>query len=133
MTHSKHVPTILQSIDFVQKSQELDQIDITGYVNFAWGQSADAQLSAEARKQALKIFSVTDILIIIGYSFPNFNKDIDNQLFELLKNRPIQIIYQDPNAGGEFLSNLITIGTKSTIIKCMKDKMDIFFLPYDFQ
>ena len=47
--------------------------------------------------EVFKILSNTDILVIIGYSFPNFNRELDNKLFShILNPHNIEIIIQVP-------------------------------------
>ncbi|KEZ93832.1 hypothetical protein [Nonlabens ulvanivorans] len=67
-------------------------------INYAW----DNNLSK--LKDAKRIFQETDILIIIGYSFPTFNREIDAQLLIGNNNKFEKIVYQDPNASKELLS-----------------------------
>lgn len=47
-------------------------------IKFAW--EKDEQTSM-ARQYAKNLFSNTDIIVIIGYSFPTFNREIDRQIF----------------------------------------------------
>ncbi|HBD95745.1 MAG: hypothetical protein A2096_12655 [Spirochaetes bacterium GWF1_41_5] len=52
------------------------------YFQFAWEDNKE-------RAQACKRLAETDILIVIGYSFPDFNREIDRQLFKaFLPNLP---------------------------------------------
>jgi len=48
-------------------------------INFAW--EIDNTESQESLKEAKDIFSKTQILVIIGYSFPTFNRKVDKDLF----------------------------------------------------
>jgi hypothetical protein len=51
-------------------------------INFAW---EDRLYQARAIERAKEIISNTHELIVIGYSFPNFNKKIDAQIFSGIK------------------------------------------------
>lgn len=68
-------------------------------INFAWEEN---QLSQNLVSQAKQLISNADILIIIGYSFPIFNKMIDEEIFNGLKEhkapKRAKIFIQDPNA-----------------------------------
>ncbi len=60
-----------------------------GLINFSW----ERKLS----EKVLRIAAKTDILIIIGYSFPQYNRYIDKQIIDTVKkNSPLYIYYQDP-------------------------------------
>lgn len=69
-------------------------------LSFAWedADSQDFQVFFEQRIEILEqMVTDTDILVIIGYSFPFFNRKIDKKIFNLLKS-DAQIFYQDPDA-----------------------------------
>lgn len=74
----------------------------TPYLNFAW--ELDKNNKARiAVAEAEKIMAKTDILVIIGYSFPNFNKKIDREILQNLKAKTAY--YQAPPNEIEGLSN----------------------------
>ena len=123
----KNVISILKKLEFVVDNQNIGWLSFGRHINYAWEKNP---LAEKARLAAREIFKNTDILVIIGYSFPPFNKEIDQELFNELKNKKTKIFYQDPNASEEFISIL----TKNfdTEVKCIKDKLDHFYLPYDY-
>lgn len=118
---------ILKAIDYVNSSQRHKKITFKSHINYAW--ETNNEKSNNVRKQAEKIFENTDILVIIGYSFPNFNKEIDKLLFSKLKNG-ITIYYQDPSANEEYIKLLLN--GRISNVKLLKDKKDSFHLPYEF-
>jgi hypothetical protein len=65
------------------------------YFNFAWESGDDFQEKYAGYqsnfKEALKIAVNTQVLVVIGYSFPVFNRDIDKQLFNHMEN--LQKVY----------------------------------------
>ena len=124
---NKDLQAILKEIDFIVESNDRDQISFSEHINYAWESNSLAQAT---RNSALNIFSKTDTLVIIGYSFPPFNKEIDQQLFKYFQGPNKRIFYQDPNASEDYVSTLVK-GPKPEI-RCIKDKMDQFMLPYDF-
>lgn len=124
-TESKNIEDIISGISFLRESQNQGSIDITDHINYAW---EDNPLSKKAREEAQRIFSETEILIIIGYSFPNFNKEIDKALFRELEGRPTKIFYQDPNASLTFLHQLVDPALCE--ISCQNEKLDNFIIPY---
>lgn len=126
-TESPNIQDIINEIGFVSKSQNHETIDISNHINYAWDE--DSEIAKDAREISINIFMRTDILIIIGYSFPTFNKDIDKLLFNELKNRNLKIYYQDPSATDEYISQLAPSYVSNIILK--KD-LSQFFLPYSF-
>lgn len=72
---------------------------VTKIFNFAWESDGITSLKYPGHKSVLEgaksAFRNANILIIIGYSFPFFNLEIDKQLFENCW--PSQIIIQDFN------------------------------------
>ena len=123
----KNVISILKKLEFVVDDQNIGWLSFGRHINYAWEKNP---LAEKIRLAAREIFKNTDILVIIGYSFPPFNKEIDQELFNELRNKKTKIFYQDPNASEEFISIL----TKNfdTEVKCIKDKLDHFYLPYDY-
>jgi hypothetical protein len=124
---SNDIEEILNEISFTATSLRRDQIVINNHINYAWEKN---DFSNHTRKQAISLFGKTDILVIIGYSFPPFNKEIDKLLFEQLKERRTKIYYQDPNASEDLLK-IYTEGL-DTEIHCIRDKKEHFFLPPEF-
>jgi hypothetical protein len=123
----KDLPDMLKEIDFIVESNKRKQISFSDHINYAWESNSLAQAT---RNTAINIFSKTDTLIIIGYSFPPFNKEIDQLLFKSFQGTNKRIFYQDPNASEEYISTLIK--GPSPEIHCITDKLDQFMLPYDF-
>lgn len=67
--------------------------EVYKYFNFAWEKEEKYIGHNSLISQAMKIMEATKILIIVGYSFPYFNSEIDKQLFT--KCFPKEIIIQD--------------------------------------
>ncbi len=124
---SKDINEILESIGYVSTSHSRRQLHVTNHINYAWETNP---LALGVRNEAIKVFSETDILVVIGYSFPNFNKEIDKMLFDKLKGRKTTIYYQDLNASETFIKQLVN--SNETEIICERIKMDAFLLPYEF-
>ena len=123
----KNITDILKEIGFTSTSASRGQLRFTDHINYAWETNTNA---ITARTQAEKIFSETDIVVVIGYSFPSFNKEIDSALFSKLQGRKTKIIYQDPNASEDFLKVLSAdLDCEYSIIN---DRLDSFYLPYEF-
>jgi len=61
-------------------------------LKFAW--ETDDEEVQEARSKAVSILKETDIVVVIGYSFPDFNRSIDREIFSKFEGKKIYI--QDP-------------------------------------
>ncbi|MBI5916429.1 MAG: hypothetical protein HY842_13715 [Bacteroidetes bacterium] len=55
--------------------------ELDHYLNFAWELDRN-EVAQKAVSAAKEIMKNTDVLVIIGYSFPNFNKRIDRNILE---------------------------------------------------
>ncbi len=124
-TNERDLKSILKAINFANKAVERRQIIFSNHINYAWENNKYAE---KTRQEAEKIFSKTDILVIIGYSFPNFNKEIDKKLFSCLKEN-VKVYFQDPQASEDYIKHLITTPFEYVILK---DKVNSFHLPYEF-
>ena len=75
-------------------------------MTFAWEiGSQTKEYLVNCNKIAKKIIKDTTTLVIIGYSFPFYNREVDNMIFDALKPSLKKIYYQDPNINGDFLRN----------------------------
>jgi hypothetical protein len=94
------------------------------YFSYSWEENDVTKNSIQA---ASKILEETDILVIIGYSFPVFNREIDRKL--LGNSRKFKVYYQDPNADKLALSNIFDI----PVDKIFEEKRhEQFLLPHEF-
>ena len=71
------------------------------YFNFSWEALDDSHRNnytsyKDVISEAEKIASETEILVVIGYSFPIFNRELDNRLFSKMENLN-KIYIQDIN------------------------------------
>lgn len=89
------------------------------FVNYAWEE--ESKITKIARQKAMKIFSATNILVVIGYSFPPFNYKVDKQLLFLAKNSLKRLIIQDPAVDESFISETFEIDiNKISVIRDTK-------------
>ncbi len=104
--------------------------DIDTAFCFSWENS---EISKRAIHEATRIMDTTDYLVIIGYSFPVFNREIDRKLFKSFSVTNRTIYYQDPKANKNSLSNTFKIRAKSLITEIKEeDELQQFFLPFEF-
>jgi hypothetical protein len=67
--------------------------NLSSAVTFAWFEHPNQKI---IQTRAEEILSETEVLVVIGYSFPEDNKQIDKMLLEKLKHGVIRkIVYQD--------------------------------------
>jgi hypothetical protein len=93
---------------------------------FAW---EDEPLVNQTRQKAIDVIKNTEILVIIGYSFPTFNRDIDRQLFKEIPNLK-KIYYQVPKAEiDELIDKLDGINPAMRPLVKRISNLDTFFMP----
>ena len=83
-----------------------DDLDRESLLTFAWEDEEryGKKTFLERRMRlAQKICANTNILVIIGYSFPFFNRMIDESLFESMRGSLEKIYFQDPCLDGQQL------------------------------
>lgn len=123
--HDGNIKHILERItpafNFVY-SDKSEAINATLLPTFAWEGNEPAN---QAVKYAENIISQTDYLVIIGYSFPVFNHDIDKIIFQKSP-RIKKIFLQNPNADKNAFAT--TFGVDLSKVYEMKN-VDQFFIP----
>lgn len=92
-------------------------------INYAW-ENKDERIKA-----ACNLLQESDVLVIIGYSFPSFNKEIDYKMLESFKGAGKRIYYQDVNADESRLGffKSLSSGQLSNIKNCSQ-----FLLPNEY-
>jgi|GEM_PF-1206931 len=95
------------------------------FINYSWENNSN-------REAAKKIMFDADVLVIIGYSFPAFNRLIDAELMEQFNNGKglTQVIYQDPNASTDIMESFFGKDNKDVVIK--RDDPKQFHIPHEF-
>lgn len=92
-----------QRIEGILKSIQSGNIAFDQYIKYSW----EHDLSGSFYEKINHIMNQTEVLIIIGYSFPPFNREVDQMLFSKLNPNCLKkIIYQDPNANQNVIENL---------------------------
>ncbi|MCD4665103.1 MAG: hypothetical protein K8R68_07510 [Bacteroidales bacterium] len=96
-------------------------------MNFAWEAN---DINVNALNIAKKTITGTDILVIIGYSFPDFNYEADFRLFEVLtENLNLQIYYQDPIQDGKFMTEKFSMSKSISEKIVWKKNINHFYIP----
>lgn len=136
---------INDQIDFLNEKKQLALNKVLDYykflrssdmhkleIDFAW--SDEHKYIEEHRNEAKKIIEKTDYLIIIGYSFPTFNRMVDFELLKGLKKSckiHLQIPESDINAVKQRLL-AVTQKSENNINIFSHIETDEFYIPYEF-
>ncbi len=126
VSESKQISEILGSIEYVYDKLTHREVRVNDHINYAWEQS---ELAKQKREYAKKVFKESDVIVVIGYSFPPFNRQVDQMLFNELKGRKTRIYYQDPNASESLIKNYVDDDCEVIIIN---DRLEQFMVPYEF-
>ncbi len=100
-------------------------------INFAW--ETEHPLSQKQLSHALQIAPKTEILVSIGYSFPQFNRGIDRQIIgamSSLRKVYIQGPHSDLSAQEEKLRSMIN--TTHSVQVVHRTDLDQFVIPNEF-
>ncbi|MBL7930630.1 MAG: hypothetical protein JNL60_01940 [Bacteroidia bacterium] len=123
-SHINHIlDRILPAFNFVysEKAEGLNKLLLP---TFAW-EGNDA--ANKAISHAEDILSVTDYLVIIGYSFPVFNREIDKRILQ--KGRNVKKIFlQNPTADKAAFAT--TFGMDQNKVHEYKN-VDQFHIPFE--
>ena len=104
--------------------QNVTRGDDEPYLQFAW---EDDKRRVEILER-IEGFSPVDAVVVIGYSFPLFNRDLDRVVFEKLG--PKEVFLQV--AGDDAVKDrLVGLGVKSDIIRIVGDQNQ-FHIPYSY-
>jgi hypothetical protein len=101
-------------------------------LTFAWEVDTTASDQLKHRiNYAKALVKESDILVIVGYSFPFFNREIDKEIFSSIKEgaRLKKIFYQDPFRSGDFLMNQFDLD-KNIEIKHVSNTKN-YFVPVE--
>jgi hypothetical protein len=95
--HTADIAGIMSECIFVIQSANRGQVSFNDTFAFAWENSAVSQKAIETAKHLLR---KTDTLVVVGYSFPYYNTDVDRELISSMNLNAAnkKLFYQDPNA-----------------------------------
>ena len=95
---------------------------------FAWEKMVDENM----QKHLAQNLTDAEVLVVIGYTFPFFNRRMDRIIFSNLPNLK-KIYIQDPNADSitEFIGSVMTEEQRNTLLSGIKAIKNVsnFFLP----
>jgi hypothetical protein len=95
---------------------------------FAWERTEHREKTIQALEAMLK--DVT-IVVVIGYSFPFFNREMDSEVYRVLSQQAKlrKIYFQDPNRDGKFMRQQLGF-SEQIPIEHIKD-VDALNIPYE--
>ena len=113
---------------------DFSKIEIPSLLSFAWEED-DSQFGKrtflERRLElAKKMVIGTQILVVIGYSFPFFNRKVDDAIFASMKESLYKIYFQDPNSNGKQLISQFDLRVHFPIIHI--ENVDNYYVPFEF-
>ena len=114
---------VMDSIYSIIDNHEIKGLNFHDRFSFAW---EETRHGTSAINHAIEIMKKTQILIIIGYSFPFFNRDIDRRLFRELKQCK-KIYFQAPNPNINLIKQQFNLGMP---IEAVNDT-ESFFIPHE--
>lgn len=100
--------------------------DYSNFIKYGWEQNSNALENAK------NIMRKTNILVIIGYSFPPFNRKIDTELIRVFENNNLEfqkVIYQDPFANSDIINSIFKF---PDIVEYEKENKNQFYIPHEF-
>lgn len=128
--HSDFVTFLKSTIPFYGEYHDREELFFTNLIKFAW--EKENIYHENLIKEISNIVSQTKALTIVGYSFPFFNRDIDQIIFNSFKNNTIKNkkIYCQNKTDGEALKSQFQIGTAIDIIEI--PQVEKFHIPHEF-
>lgn len=117
---------LIESVMKIYQAYLANPKDFIPEINFAWEKEG---IALYLREQALRVAEQTNVLICIGYSFPNFNRDIDREILGAMKNLD-KVYLQDMDSGVKERFQALNPGFSGNV-QVIKDVKQ-FYLPYEY-
>lgn len=119
---------LINTLTELNQSDSRGEKDLSGVINYAWEE--DNPFVTRVRNDAIHIMEKTDVLVIIGYSFPPFNRATDRMLFKNL-GEGCRIVYQGPGAKKEIFKSVLGERFNPDNVE-LEEEVAKFHLPDDF-
>ncbi len=107
--------------------------DTSNILSYSWEKSENIEYD-----NALRSYSDTDVLVVIGYSFPFFNRKIDRIILQSMINGNLKKIYVQDKSNAENIKQRIysvigedSFNKKSNIHIIPISDCDNFYIPYE--
>ncbi|SRR5579862_1631169 len=103
-------------------------------ISFAWEDESNDSKNTFNSKRIQHLQSIaanTEILVVVGYSFPFFNRKIDDEIFKSARSSLSKIYFQDPNLDGNQLINQFDLSPKlAQNLKHIRE-VDNYYVPFE--
>lgn len=133
----------IDNLGYLVESVNNNRVSYDQTIRYPWEnqQAVPGDYVDEVLKRAMTIMRETNVLVIVGYSFPPFNKSIDRKLMSALageRNLRKRIIVQNPKASSVQIEQLIekprqhnsdTRNWYDIVIE--KEMMESFYMPIE--
>jgi hypothetical protein len=112
-----------KAVEFIRTNK------LESLLHFAW---ENRGYHSEMMKHVVNMIKQTSILVVIGYSFPFFNREYDKQIFKQLTREGLlrKIYYQDPVLTGEQLRAQFGLSKGIEIVHIKST--DNFHVPFEY-
>lgn len=104
----------------------LEKNELKPQLHFAWEKSHYHKKLMDYVRQMI---DRTTILVVVGYSFPFFNREVDKQIFQKL-DKLKKIYYQDPVLDGQHLKSQFGLRDNFRIVHIKNT--DNFHVPFEY-
>lgn len=122
--------------NFVEKTTAVYNFENAGntMLSFAWEDDTnDHKITFNDKriKYALDIAEGTEILVVVGYSFPFFNRNIDDKLIAAMRSTLAKIYYQDPFLDGSQLLDQFNLGGSKPVKIHPISRVENYHIPFE--
>jgi hypothetical protein len=103
-------------------------------ISFAWEDEDSSNKNIFINQRitiAREIAAKTEILVVVGYSFPFFNRKIDQEIFKSMKDTLQKIYFQDPVNDGNQLRIQFDLSEKASSNIEHISQVDNYHIPYE--
>ncbi|MDN5203291.1 hypothetical protein QQ008_18020 [Fulvivirgaceae bacterium BMA10] len=98
-------------------------------INYSW--EYENEVVNQTREQALIATKETTDLIVIGYSFPTFNRKLDSEILNNMEN--LETVYvQSPKESIDGVVQRLKALSNKAIEPIRNDDVEEFYIPFDF-
>lgn len=130
--NTKYTKSKLDDINQLLETIIALEFDCHNLLTFAWEAEIGGKSVTSAIRHAKDMVKETEYLVIIGYSFPFFNRNMDKEIFNIINHQPSKlkkIYFQDPVRDGSFLRSQFGIAENIPIEHIIE--VDNYFVPME--
>ena len=103
-------------------------------LSFAWEDETTSEkriFTSQRLSVACEIAKETDILVVIGYSFPFFNRKLDKEIIKAMKGTLKKIYFQDPYSNGSQLRGQFDLSDMASDNIEHISQVDNYHIPFE--